>query len=224
VKRAPLTLSLLLLTAVPAQAAGPRILATGDSMMRGVHSHLGAELMSVQEVSFRAELRIGEGITNEPWVHVARRQVQRHRQRATVAFMGANDGYDMIDAPCCGKRWVAKYRDRIKRTIRVWSRNGRAEVYWLTLPAAGFGRRIRLFPKINRILSRAVTTSGPHAHLVDTWAALSPDGRFHRTMLVNGVEVEIRSPDGVHLRPGGQAIATRLVRDAMLRDGVISWR
>jgi hypothetical protein len=223
VRRAPLTLSLLLLTAAPAHAAAPRVLATGDSMMRGVHSHVGAELRGVQEVSFRSELRIGEGITNEPWGRVARRQVQQHRQRATVAFMGANDGYNMVDAPCCGKRWVAKYRARVKRTIRIWTRNGRAEVYWLTLPAAGFGRRIRLFPRINRIIRRAVTVSGPHAHLVDTWAALSPDGRFHRTMPVDGVEVEIRSPDGVHLRPAGQAIVARLVRDAMLRDGVISW-
>ena len=221
-RRLALSLVVLLCAPVSAQAAGSRILATGDSMMRGLDRSLERELGRVQEVSVRRLVHIGEGITNEPWIRIARRKAEEHRPHATVAFMGANDGYPMKGAPCCGRRWTTKYSDRVSRIIDAYTRGGKGEVYWLTLPAASFGRRRQIFPKINRAIRRAVHRSGPHAHLVETWDALSPSGEFRRTMLRNGVEVEVRSPDGIHLKPAGMTMAAELVRDAMLEDGVLT--
>ena len=220
--RLALTLVALLCAPVSAQAAGPRVLATGDSMMRGVDRSLDRELGRVQPVSLRSVVHIGEGITNEPWIRISRQKAKEHRPRATVAFMGANDGYDMKGARCCGKAWTTKYTDRVSRIIDAYSRGGRGDVYWLTLPAAGFGRRRQIFPRINRAIRRAVARSGPHAHLVDTWDVLSPGGRVPAHVLRDGVEVEVRSPDGIHLQPAGTTMVAELVRDAMVEDGVLT--
>jgi hypothetical protein len=224
VRRLALTLVALLSAAVPAHAAGPRILVTGDSMMRGVDRSLRQELAAIQEVSFRSDIHIGEGITNAPWIQWARRQAREHRPHATVAFMGANDGYHMFHALCCRERWVAKYEDRVTRIIRAYLREGRAEVYWLTLPASSMrsGRRRQIFPKINGAIRRAVQASGAHAHLVDAWGVFTPGGHFSSTLLWKGVELLVRNVDGVHLTRRGQGIAAELIRDALLADGVVS--
>jgi hypothetical protein len=205
----------------PAQAAGPSILTTGDSMMRFVDASLEERLRQIQEVSFNTDVHIGDGITSAPWVRIARRQVPAYRPDATVAFMGANDGYNMVRAPCCGKAWIAKYEERVKEMIRIYSRKGRAHVYWLTLPAAESGRRRQIFPMVNRAIRRAVRASGPHAHVVDTWRLFTPGGRYRSTMLWNGEEVIVRSQDGVHLKSPGFRIAAELIVEGMRRDGVI---
>jgi hypothetical protein len=222
---ATLTLFALLCTAVSSQAAGPRILVTGDSMMRGVDGGLQQELEAIQELSFRSEVHIGEGVTKAPWVRRARRQAREHVPNATVAFMGANDCFDMFRAPCCREKWVAKYEDRVTRMIRAYLREGRAEAYWLTLPASSMrsARRRFIFPKINAAIRRAVEASGPHAHLVDAWTVFTPGGQYRTTMPWKGAELVVRSADGVHLSKPGQGIAAELIRDALLADGVVSY-
>jgi len=221
VKRLALFTFVLLCVAAPAQAAGPRILTIGDSMMRGVDRNLEKRLAQVQKVSFRSHVLIGEGITNEPWVRISLRQARKHRPRATVAFMGANDGYDMVGASCCGKAWVDKYVNRVSTIIRIFSRKGRGDVYWLTLPAAESGRRRQLFPKINDAIRAAVQASGPHAHVVNVASVLTPGRRYRSTMSWNGEEVQVRHADGVHLSGAGAGIAADVIRDAMVKDGVV---
>ena len=216
-----LSVAVLLCAAVPAQGAAPRILVTGDSMMRGVDVWLEAELERIQEVTFLRDIRVGSALTKHPWARIALEQVPLHQPDATVVFMGANDGFDLPGARCCRKPWVSRYERRVRRMIQIYSRGGSAKVYWLTMPAAEFGFRRRLFPRINGALRRAVEASGPHAHLVDAWSVFTPGGLYRRTMLWNGAVVEVRSPDGVHLDGSGDPIAATLIRDAMLEDGVL---
>ena len=204
------------------ERAGPRILATGDSLMRGVDRELEKQLRRGQRASLRSDLHIGDGITNAPWVRTARRQVRDYRPTVTVAFMGGNDGYDMRGARCCHKMWVAKYTSRVETMIHTYLRGGSAEVYWLTLPAAESGRRREIFPKVNRAIRRAVRASGSHAHVVDAWAALTPDDRYRRTIPLRGKRVKIRHPDGIHLVSAGAAIVADLIVKALVRDGVIA--
>jgi hypothetical protein len=208
-----------LFAAGPASAARPRIFVTGDSLMRGVDGALAEELAKVQDVKYLREVRIGSALTAEPWVRIARRQQAQYQPDATVMFMGANDGFNVRAGRCCGPAWVANYQERVTKMIRIYSRDGLAPVYWVTVPQAAFGRRTRIFPKINRAIAHAVQASGPHAHLVDTWPMLTPDGDYRRWMWWEGERVEVRNPDGVHLRGAGLTIVARLIRDAMLADG-----
>lgn len=200
--------------------AGPRIFATGDSMMRYLDGRLKSDLERIQDVSFRTDVRIGSGISKDNWVGISRQQVRQHRPRATIVFIGAADGFHMPGAPCCRKAWIAEYADRVTKIIRAYARKGQADVYWLTLPAPQDSRRQGIFRAVNRAIRRAARSSGPAAHIVDTWAVFTPGGRYRRTMLWEGRQVVVRTPDGVHLTSGAHAIAAPLIRDAMRRDGV----
>lgn len=211
-----LTLLALLYVAGPARSEGPTVLATGDSMMRGVDRRLEDELARLGQVSFVSDVQIGSTVTTDHWVRRARRQARRHLPSATVVFIGANDGFDMPGARCCRRPWVHKYEDRVRNMIRAYSREGLGDVFWVTLPAARSGRRRRIFPKINRAIRRAVRSKPVHAHLVDAWDVFTPAGRYRRTMLWKGTRVEVRSPDGVHLRSSGPSIAAELIRQAMV--------
>lgn len=222
IKRSFLAAAALLALASPAPAAGPHILATGDSMIQIVDIKLEKKLKKIQPVSFRRDARVGTGISKSNWVRWARRQARKHRPKATVVYIGANDGFNMgQDALCCGKGWVAEYQSRVQKMIRAYVRRGKGEVYWLTLPAPRDRHFRRIFPAVNRAIRRAVKASGPHAHLIDAWEVFTPEGRFRRTMRWQGKRVVVRQSDGVHLSWTGATIAAGLVRDAMRKDGVV---
>ena len=200
----------------------PRILATGDSMMRYTDGRLKSDLLRTQDVAFFSDIRIGTGIskTQDNWTRNAGRQARKYLPTATVVFLGAAEGFHMPGARCCGTRWIYAYAKRVKKMIRAYARNG-AHVYWLTLPAARDTRRHRIFRSVNRGIRRAVRTSGPRAHLVNVAAVLTPRGRYRRTMHWQGQQVIVRTEDGVHLTSGGHAVVTPLIIAAMRRDGVI---
>ena len=223
--RIPVAAAALLLAAAPASAAGPRILATGDSMIQIVDVKLEKKLREIQKVSFRRDARVGTGISKSNWVGWARRQARKHRPKATVVFIGANDGFNMGPGKlCCGKGWVDEYRSRVRKMIRAYTRRGKSDVYWLTLPAPRPAAFRRIYPAVNRAVRRAVRQAGPRAHLVDLWEVFTPNGRFRRTMRWKGERVVVRQSDGIHLSWAGGTIAAGLVRNAMRKDGVVRSR
>jgi hypothetical protein len=215
----------LLLAAATAEARGPRILATGDSMIQIVDVKLEEKLERIEPVSFRSDARVGSGISKGDWVGIARRQARRHRPRATVVFIGANDGFNIGRARCCRGEWVERYGRRVRRMIRAYSLRGKAaglgEVYWLTLPAPRPAHWRPVYRAVDRAIRRAVKASGPHAHLIDAWKVFTPHGRFRRSMRWRGRRVVVRQDDGVHLSWAGASIAAGLVRDAMRKDAVV---
>ena len=221
-RRLALSLVVLLCAPVSAQAAGPRILATGDSMMRGLDRSLARELGRVQPVSLRSVIHIGEGITNEPWVRISRRKAKEHRPRATVAFMGANDGYDMKGALCCGKAWLAKYADRVDTDHQglLARRSGRR-----VLADATRGRVRPPPPALPEDQPRHWARRGPlgatrarRGHL----ARAHPGGHFSSqcsgTASRSGLATRTES-----ISAGwALTIVAELVRDAMVEDGVLT--
>lgn len=222
-RKAPLSAVAALAAVVPAHAAKPRVLATGDSMIQIVDVKLEERLKQIQPVSFRSDARVGTGISKNNWVGWSRRQSRKHRAKAVVVYIGANDGFTMRGKRCCGRAWVNEYRERVRKMIRAYSRGGRAEVYWLTLPAPKPANFRRIYPAVNRAIRRAVRKA-EHAHLVDAWDVFTPNGRFRWSMRWKGKRVVVRQRDGVHLNWTGARIAAALVTSAMRKDGVVDRR
>jgi hypothetical protein len=50
---------------------------------------------------------------------------------------------------------------------------------------------------------------------------LSPDGRFHRSVVYRGRSRVVRDEDGVHLAASGIRIASDIVRAALRSDGLL---
>ena len=190
-----------------------RLLATGDSMIQGVDAALAAELEG-RGVAVRSDARIGTGISKPfmlDWVELARRQARRRHPDVTVVFLGANEGFAIKGATCCGRAWIEGYARRVERMVRAYARGGASRVYWLTLPTPSKPSFARVFAAVNRALGRAERTLRDHGRLVDPARVITPGGRFDRRH---------RQDDGIHLNAGGARLAARVIAAALRRDGI----
>ena len=67
--------------------------------------------------SLRSDARVSTGISKPSlldWRAHARDQAAGVRPDVTVMFLGANDGFRMAGADCCGLPWVAEYARRAR--------------------------------------------------------------------------------------------------------------
>lgn len=225
----PLLISLvtLLAAAATAPAAGARdvrVLATGDSMIEPLD-----ELLAKRVAPARTgrEARGGTGVSKIyplDWVRHARKQVRSYSPRATVMWIGANDGApletdDGRSVKCCRAAWIEAYAERARKMMRTYTGDGR-HVYWLTLPAPRSDARARIFAAVNAAIARAAE-GVERARVLDMVAVLSPGFRYRRTAQVDGKRAVIRQRDGVHVSRAGAKLALRPLLRAMRADGVV---
>lgn len=205
--------------AVAGQEPATRLLVTGDSSVQGVDTALGDQIGDRTRV-LRA-FRVGTGISQDafPWPAIARRQADRFLPHVTVISIGANEGYPMrtpggTAVRCCGPAWQAEYERRTRQVMTAFVREGRGRVLWLTLPTPRDADRKRLSDVSNAAFRRtAPTVDG--VVLIPLDRVLSPGGRFRRAIGYRGRRRVVRAPDGIHLSPGGAAIAGDMVRRAL---------
>jgi lysophospholipase L1-like esterase len=198
----------------------PSVLATGDSMIQIIDSYLKQRIRSAR---VRSDARISTGLSKPSlldWQAHARRQAAS-RPDAVVMFIGANDGFPMGDAACCGADWIAEYARRARRMMRTYARAGRARVYWLLLPAARGGSFREVFSAVNAGLRRAARGLGDDVRLVDLVEVFTPGGRYRDSMEVDGKLVRVRQSDGVHLNTTGASLAASIVIRALRRDHLL---
>jgi hypothetical protein len=188
-----------------------RILATGDSMIQIIDSYLKARAGRGARV--RSDAHISTGLSKPSlldWQAQARRQAAR-RPDVVVMFIGANDGFPMAGADCCGAAWVAEYARRARRMMRTYARGGRARVLWLLLPAPRGGSFREVFPAVNAALRRAARGLDDDVRLVELDEFFTPGGRYRDSMQIDGKTVRVRQGDGVHLNTTGASIAANIV-------------
>ena len=200
-----------------------RILATGDSMIQVLDSFMRERAGSRRAV-VRSDARISTGLSKPSlldWRAHAREQVAGIRPDATVMFIGANDGFSMAGAECCGAPWIAEYARRARAMMRTYARGGRARVYWLLLPAPRRGFFRESFPAVNAALRTAAQGLEDDVRLIELDEVFTPGGRYRSSMQIDGKRVRVRQSDGVHLNATGAAFAARLVIRALRRDGML---
>ena len=199
-----------------------RILATGDSMIQIVDSFIRERAGG--GASLRSDARVSTGISKPSlldWRAHARDQAAGVRPDVTVVFLGANDGFRMAGADCCGLPWVAEYGRRAREMMHAYARGGRGRVYWLLLPAPRDGFFRETFPAVNAGLRHAARGLGDDVELVDLNAVFTPGGRYRGSMRIGGRVVHVRQRDGVHLNTTGAALAAKLVVAAIRRDRML---
>jgi lysophospholipase L1-like esterase len=198
-----------------------RILATGDSMIQIIDSYLKAR--AGRRARVRSDAHISTGLSKPSlldWQAQARRQAAR-RPDVVVMFIGANDGFAMAGADCCGPAWVAEYARRARRMMRVYARGGRARVLWLLLPAPRGGVFREVFPAVNAALRRAARGLEDDVRIVDLGEIFTPGGRYRDSIEVGGRTVRVRQGDGVHLNTTGASITANLVLRTLRRERIL---
>ena len=94
-----------------------RILATGDSMIQIVDSYL-RERVDSRRALVRSDARVSTGLSKPAlldWRAHCARAGAGIRPDVTVMFIGANDGFRMAGADCCGAPWIAEYARRARQ-------------------------------------------------------------------------------------------------------------
>ena len=205
-----------------------RVLAAGDSMIQIVDVFL-RERLKPHHLRVKSDAHIGSGLSKPfqlNWPRHARRIAKRYHPRATVVFLGANEGFPLRHhgkrVNCCSRAWTRAYSWRVRRMMRALERRGRSRVYWLTLPAARSHKWNRIYRRVNRGIEIATRIERERGvRIVDMRKVFTPNGHYRRSMRRGGKRVVVRQSDGIHLSRAGARIAARVVTRAMRRDGVL---
>jgi lysophospholipase L1-like esterase len=204
----------------------PNILATGDSLMQGLDAILDDRLSGEAQVD--KDVHIGSGLSKPvivDWAKLPTRQVREFQPKATLLFLGTNDGQPIQNAQgtfvaCCDEPWIAEYTILARRAMKTYLQNGSGRVYWLKIPAARDDRRVELIAAVNQALDRAAKGL-KGASVLDMSAVFTPGGVYRDTMTYKGQVVRVRQQDGIHLSNAGARIAADVVVDQLRRDGVL---
>jgi hypothetical protein len=211
-----------------AAAYRPTVLTTGDSMIQIVDTFIERRLESRRRARVLRDSHISTGISKPfllDWPRYAARQVRRSQPRATVIFIGANDGFDMRTssgrkARCCGHAWIVEYARRARTMMATYARGGAGRVYWLLMPQAREGFFRGVYPAVNAALKRAAAPRGDHVRLVYLNRLFTPHGHYRDFMRWQGRLVRVRQADGIHLSATGASITASIVIRKMRADGV----
>lgn len=201
------------------------MLATGDSMIQIVDVFLARHLERRGRANVISDARIGTGISKSAlfdWQGHAAGQVARHRPRVTVVFLGANDGFAMRTpsrrlARCCGRAWIREYARRARRMMGTYLQGGAGRVYWLLLPQAREGFFRRVYPAVNKGVRHAAR-GVRRVRVIHLNRVFTPRGRYRAYIRYRGRIVRARQSDGIHLAPGGAAIAAAIVARQIRTD------
>jgi hypothetical protein len=207
------------------EAAAATVLATGDSMMQILDIYLTRRLEPGGKMDVQSDTRISTGISKPSllnWPRYAASQVRRLRPRATVMFLGANDGFNFRSRKgrlvrCCSRAWSREYARRARRMMVSYARGGSAKVYWLLLPQARAGFFRRAYPAVNKGLRRAARRL-KGVRLIALNKVFTPRGRYRQFIRYRGRRVNARQRDGIHLSPAGASIAAAIVARRMRAD------
>ncbi|MEA2418903.1 MAG: uncharacterized protein QOE60_1109 [Thermoleophilaceae bacterium] len=190
-------------------------------MVQVVDSFVRAQTGSA---TVRSDARVSTGISKPSlldWREHAREQAETVRPDVTVVFLGANDGFTMAGAECCGMPWIVEYARRAREMMRSYARGGRGRVYWLLLPAPRDGFFRETFPAVNTALRQAAAGLEDDVRLIDLDAVFTPGGRYRDSMRIDGKRVRVRQSDGIHLNTAGAELAARLVVGAIRGDRML---
>ena len=191
-----------------------KVLATGDSMIQIIDSYLQQRIGSGR-TRVRSDAHISTGISKPSlldWPAHAMRRARGLRPDVIVMFLGANDGFAMRGAACCGRAWRAEYARRARGMMRTYARGGRSRVYWLLLPAPRGGAFRQVYFAVNAALRRAARGLEDDVRLIDLVEVFTPGWRYRDSMRIGGRTVRVRQ-SGRRAPEHDRRLAGRHARD-----------
>jgi hypothetical protein len=210
---------------IVAQPNGPRILAAGDSLMQGVDSFLTEKLGPRARVLRDVNPNSGISKPGLDWAEHARDSAQRLRPTASIVFLGANEGFPLRSASgasvtCCGPLWYAEYASRVRSMMLTYSRNGKADVFWLSIPVPRSVERQALQRVVNAAVLKAAENL-PRVRVVRLDEVFTPGGVYRESMVYHGRRRVVRESDGIHLSLDGAKIAADKISQALRAARVV---
>lgn len=198
------------------------LLVTGDSMSMPLDSDIAQRLLA--HVHVIQDPHIGTGISNSQivdWGKLSTSQVKSDRPDAVVVFIGANEGFPMAGptglVQCCGAQWAAIYAERVRIIANTYRQDGRARVYWITLPAQRDSAREAIARVVNAAIEVGVQPWAAQVRVLDAGPIFTPNG-YRDAMPIDGTDTIVRESDGIHLNDAGSELLASYVLADLKHD------
>ena len=191
-----------------------RLYIVGDSMAQVFGSSLENLAEDTHLIKAKLDYKVSSGLSRPDffdWPQKLIDQLVDYDQDATAVLFGANDGQNVVDngkvLEVGSKAWQKAYQKRVGRAMRILTRGGR-RVYWVGNPImrnGGYRDRIAMMDHIYE----AEAAGHPGVTFVTTWHLMANEmGSYSEYLQVDGDQVLMRAPDGIHLtRAGGDRMA-----------------
>ncbi len=205
------TTTLPALDRTPTTAAPLRVLMVGDSIGLDLGQPLVSDLAATGVATATLDGRVDTGLSRPDyfdWPAELRVDLANDQPRLVVVMMGANDPQSLVgpdgSIPYGSPAWSAAYGQRVGALIDEANAAG-AHVLWVGMPPMAGPQLNGQMQALNGIVQQQVAARPGKASYVSSASSLADAQGNFTAYLPNssGAEVNIRTPDGIHLAPGG---------------------
>ncbi len=200
-------------------AANPlRVLIVGDSIGLDMGGALQSDLATTGVVNAALDGRESTGLTRPDyfnWPAELQHDLKTVNPQVVVVMIGANDAQDFPgppDVPYTSPQWNVLYAQRAAQFMQIAHSSG-AAVVWVGMPPMQAPNLSIQMADINALDSHQAAVATPPVHFVSTTKSLgTPQGSYTAfTTNSAGQIVNTRTPDGIHLTPGGSQVVAQQV-------------
>ena len=217
------TTTLPVLDRHPTAADPLRVLVIGDSIGLDLGQPLVSDLAATGVVTTTLDGRVDTGLSRPDyfnWPAELSVDLSNVQPQLVVVMMGANDPQSLVSPggsiPYGAAGWSAAYGQRVRALIDEANAAG-AHVLWVGMPPMAAAPLNAQMQVLNGIVQDQVAARRAGATYVASSTVLA-DGQGNFTAYLpdsSGAEVNIRTPDGIHLTPGGGERLSQSVIDSI---------
>ena len=200
-------------------AANPlRVLIVGDSIGIDLGDALQPDLANTGVVSAALDGRVSTGLTRPDyfnWPAELTADLKAQNPQVVVVMIGANDAQDFLgppDVPFTSPQWNTLYSERVAQFMQIAGSTG-AQVIWVGMPPMQNPGLNAQMSDVNAVVQQqAVKAKPPVVYLSSDHTLGTPQGGY-TPFVTNGAGqvVNVRTPDGTHITPGGGQVLSQQV-------------
>lgn len=204
---------------LPTAAEPLRVLIVGDSIGLDMGGPLQSDLAGTGVVNAALDGRVSTGLTRPDyfnWPAELTADIKSTQPQVVVVMIGANDAQDFLgppDVPYTSPQWNTLYAQRVAQFMQI-AGSGGATVVWVGMPPMQDPGLNAQMSDVNAVVQHQATLAHPAVTFVSTDKSLGTAQGGYTAFVTNaaGQIVNVRTPDGTHLTPGGgQVVAQQVI-------------
>jgi uncharacterized protein len=206
----------------PTAAVPLRVLIVGDSIGLDLGGPLQSDLAGTGVVSAALDARESTGLTRPDyfdWPAELTADLKTARPQVVVVMIGANDAQDFLgppDVPYTSPQWNTLYAQRVAQFMKLAGSSG-AAVVWVGMPPMQNPGLNAQMSDVNAVVQQQAALARPAVTYLSTDRSLGTAQGGYTAFVTNaaGQVVNVRTPDGTHLTPGGGQLVAQQVIDEL---------
>ncbi len=203
---------------LPTAAHPLRVLIVGDSIGLDLGDALQPDLAQTGVVSAALDGRESTGLTRPDyfdWPAELQADLKATNPQVVVIMIGANDAQDFLgppDVPYSSPQWNTLYGQRVAQFMQI-AGSGGASVIWVGMPPMQNPGLSAQMSDVNAVAQRQAARARPPVNFLPTNKVLGTAQGGYTAFVTNaaGQVVNVRTPDGTHLTPGGGQVVAQQV-------------